>query len=638
MSRDFENSVQQEYTATFGQSTGLFGILNDQRPSFPKWGDPRRDYQLRYLYYNQYNTLTVGALTNLIRRVKQTPWEISGGRNLTRRYQEILQNAQFGEGWDAFLSRLLQDLLSLDNGGFIEIQGPGEPDTPLTRGVTGLAVLDGLRCYATGNSEYPVYYRSQFGQLHKLHWTRVMRLVDMPSPDPEYRGLGLSAMSRSLAVARADVLMNKYTLEQLDDLPPKGFLVVSGPTKEQYEDVQAKFEFDRVNKKQEVYKNLVEMRGISPDQNLSVNLIPFSNLPEQFDRKELYDMYVQYLALAIGDDPQEIAPLSGSGLGATATQSQVLHTKGKGRIFGDLLTLLERVINISILPESLEFAFKPKDTEQSEQEAKTAQAWANTVTPLVRDGVISAERGAQLLANTVGAYADVLLDAEGQLRLPDDDVIPEQETTLTDTTEMASDDGGDNVTLTGERALKAIQSTRLDFEVALADALAQRERLSRVRFGIVLRSLISRYGNMAYEDGLQDGGVSVRDKSDEDRAKIRDLIREQSRFVTQFANNIYQGRLTVHNIEQRAGMWYRKSISPFYDAGLLSANRNGLYEWVLGPTEHCKDCLRLNEQRHRLKDWTRKGWLPQASKLECGGYNCKCNLVPAFGLRARGRF
>lgn len=623
-----ENSVQDQQPD--GYAYGLSGIIHYKRNEFPAWGLPQRDYQLRQLIYNQHNTLTVGALTNLIRRVKQTPWELSGGRNLTRRYQELMQEAQFGEGWDALLSRLLQDLLTLDNGAFIEIQGPGNPDEPLTRAATGIAVLDGLRCYATGNEDYPVYYRSLYGRLHKLHWTRVIRLVDMPSPDPRYRGLGLSALSRALSVAQTDILMNKYLLEKLDDLPPKGFLVISGPTKEQWDQVTSKHEFDRLQKKQEVYQNLVEFRGISDSQNLDLKIVPFSNLPDHFSRRELFDIAVQYLALAIGDDPQEIAALSSSGLGATATQSQVLHTKGKGRIYGDLLTILQRTINIALLPESLEFQFKPRDTEQSQQDAQTALAWANTARPLVQDGVITPQQAAELLSNTVPSYRDILLDEAGQVRLPDDDVQPEA-VVEDDTTQ----EPGEDETLLQE---KAIQATRLDFETAFADVLSQREGLNRRRFGIVLRSLISRYGNMAYEDGLTDGGVSPRDKTDEDRETVRQLTREQSVFVTAFANSLYRKGVSVGDLNRRASMWYNKSVAPFYRAGLRSANRNGMFEWALGPTEHCSDCLRLNGQRHRMKDWIRTGWVPQADKLECKGFNCQCKLTPAQGQRARGRF
>ncbi|NJL53941.1 DUF1073 domain-containing protein, partial [bacterium] len=581
------------YGGGFGGHSALFGIIDYQPHQFPAWGNPRRDYYLRQTFYDWHNSLVVGALANLIRRVKQTPWEISGGRNLTHRYQEVLQNAQFGGGWDAFLSRLLQDLLTTDNGAFVELIGPGEPDTPLTQQVTGTAVLDSLRSYATGNWEYPVYYQShRTGRLHKLHWSRVVRLADTPSPDPLYRGLGLCALSRALSVSRAEVLMSKYMLESLSDMPPKGFLVMSGPTRQQWEQVRQVAEFERQNKQQEVFRNLVQIDGVDPENPLKVELIPFSGLPDHFDRRALFDIHVQMLANAIGDDPQEIAALSSSGLGATATQSHVLNEKGKGRIYGDLLTMLERVINIAILPVSLEFKFKRRDTDQSRVDADTAKAWTDNVVAMLNAGLIDVQAGARLLANTVDSYADVLLDQAGNVRLPDDDRQPEvAPVVLQDDAPTPAQANAEPVNLgdnTTANRTKSIQAVRLNFEGAFEDALqaAQQGRLSRQRFGVVLRNLMARFGRQAYEQGLQDGGVDPRDATDEDAAAVRDLVLSQAVYIRNFIERVWSRDRESFplNTEARASMWFNKSISPFYDAGLMSADRNGMYEWILGPT------------------------------------------------------
>ncbi|WP_460905811.1 hypothetical protein, partial [Staphylococcus aureus] len=56
------------------------------------------------------------------------------------------------------------------------------------------------------------------------------------------------------------------------------------------------------------------------------------------------------------------------------------------------------------------------------------------------------------------------------------------------------------------------------------------------------------------------------------------------------------------------------------------ADKNGIYEWVLGNAEHCADCLKMSGQTHRMKDYVRKGIVPQASMLECKGFNCACSL------------
>ena len=188
---------------------------------------------------------------------------------------------------------------------------------------------------------------------------------------------------------------------------------------------------------------------------------------------------------------------------------------------------------------------------------------------------------------------------------------------------------------------KAIQATRIDFEDTLEDTIngALAGDIDRRRFGVIVRALIERYGRMAYIDGLVDGGVAGAELDDDDTSEIRQMAQDQSAYVTNFADEVYQEGITPAQVAGRPAMWFNKSIMPFYEAGKLSADRNGYYEWVYGDTEHCPDCLALNGQIHRLRDYHKSGWLPQADKLACKGFNCKCNLVRVEdGRRASGRF
>lgn len=191
------------------------------------------------------------------------------------------------------------------------------------------------------------------------------------------------------------------------------------------------------------------------------------------------------------------------------------------------------------------------------------------------------------------------------------------------------------------RSIKAIQATRLDFEEALEAVIteARAGNITRVRFGNILRDVIRRFGRMAYIDGLVDGGVTGAELDEEDESNITSLTKEQSQYVTGLGDTLYkEGGISDEEAKQKPAMWFNKTIAPFYTAGLSSADKNGYYEWVYGDTEHCEDCRALNGQVHRLKDYERTGWLPKAEKLECKGFNCKCNLVRRDKGRAKGKF
>lgn len=192
-----------------------------------------------------------------------------------------------------------------------------------------------------------------------------------------------------------------------------------------------------------------------------------------------------------------------------------------------------------------------------------------------------------------------------------------------------------------ESAQKAIQATRLNFESDCADLLAAATSgsIERASFSNKMRALIRNYGRDAYRDGLTDGGIEEPGFDDDDVETINRMVTEQSIYVTSLGMALFRGSgITPAQEDNKPAMWYRKSIEPFYKAGLGAADRNGLYEWVLGNTEeHCDDCLRLNGQKHRMKDWMRRNLIPQSDKLACGGWQCDCKLVKATG-KVKGDF
>lgn len=189
-------------------------------------------------------------------------------------------------------------------------------------------------------------------------------------------------------------------------------------------------------------------------------------------------------------------------------------------------------------------------------------------------------------------------------------------------------------------SVKAIQATRIDFEDALDDLLKSiiAGQITKSRARVAWMNLIDVHGNKAARDGFADGGVDAEPDADE-QAEIDTMIREQRQYVNALLSTLYsdEDSITPAAAEQKPSMWFNKSIYPIYTLALGLADKNGMYEWVYGPTEHCDDCQRLNGQRHRMKDWTRRRLLPKADTLECKGFNCKCNLVRSSG-KAQGRF
>lgn len=644
----------KDTTGGFASTYYFFG----RTAILPPWGDARRQRILLDFYYDPYNWAVQGAFAAIAKQIASTPYEIKGDTDhkvLTRHYEQVLSGAQFddfGGGFRGFILRTVLDFLRFDDGAFVEIIGGGNEKKDIKGRTSGIAHLNAMRCVPTGNPDNPVaYYARRTGALHLLNRYRVARLVDMPDGVEDTTGRGLSALSRCISIAQSMVYQIKYNLQRLDDLPPAGLLALNNV--KNWEEAMTMYEAERKRDGGAVWANTMVLEGYEPDKPISITHVPFASVPEHFNFREYTEVMVNALALALNVDPQDIWPLTGAPMG-TGTQSKILHTKAAGKMLGDLRTAITRMINFYILPDSLEFQWKYKDPEQDKDTAETEAILANTAVTL--KSVIGDELAAQYLVSASERFADVLLDEEGQLRLPDDDPkpaeipvpeIPVEDIPVTEDSETPSSNEpveADNVTTADsetplEQAKKDIQSTRLDFEGAFEDMLvvAVNKEITRVRGGTIARALISKYSRQAFEDGLIKGGVNEPPDSD-DLNIIASHVAAQSRYVTGLMDTLFADGITEAQITSKPAQWWVQAVQPMFLEGQASADRNGMYEWVLGVAEHCATCLRLSGQIHRMKDWLRKRLFPGSSELDCHPGECKCGLVKRENVRARGSY
>jgi hypothetical protein len=92
------------------------------------------------------------------------------------------------------------------------------------------------------------------------------------------------------------------------------------------------------------------------------------------------------------------------------------------------------------------------------------------------------------------------------------------------------------------------------------------------------------------------------------------------------------------NLLARLALWGSAALGA-YSLGSMVKGAAKLMIWLVGPTDHCKDCLRLDEQIHTGADWRASPWRTQGRNLECNGYNCLCIVIPApAGAEAVGGF
>jgi hypothetical protein len=188
------------------------------------------------------------------------------------------------------------------------------------------------------------------------------------------------------------------------------------------------------------------------------------------------------------------------------------------------------------------------------------------------------------------------------------------------------------------QATKAFSATSADFQTRFTDIVtrAVNKQIRRNQAENLLLGLLLSSGTKAYVDGLNDGGVTD-EITDTDNQEIQNLTADAIDYLDPFLDSIANGEIAVEDVSARAEMWSNKTLTDYYTAGKASADDNGMYEWVLGETDHCDDCQRLSGQRHRFGRWYETGWLPQGQKISCRGYRCRCKLVKT-SAPAQGRF
>lgn len=631
----------------------------------PAYGTRDRLLALRRYYRHDYNYMVRGAFSGIAKRIASLPFEIHGGDEDdgtygVEYYQAVLRDAQVGSGWTNFVKAIVLDFLRFDTGAFVEVIADGDTMEAVNSPIIGIANLDAIRCYPTGDPIYPVVYWDDRGKAHTMHNTRVIRIYDMPDNDEIFKGWGDCALARAISIVNREILMGRYVEQSLDDNPPPGIMVASNINRQQLEAALKEYSQNRQTDSGGVWGKNLWLYGMGSENAAKLESVSFSNPPDKFSYKEYTELDVDALALAIGVDRQELWQLTGGNLGS-AGQSEILNLKSRGKTLGDLISSLERMVN-DLLPESMEFSFKYRDETENISDANTAQAWATAVATMGAN--ITQQEAREILAANVPTVSDALTDDNGALITVSDTITTEDsnEITVDDSTQgTPQDDIAVDDTLAqkqldnrvrrqrhANRYSKAYGGTLSDYTgkiEALITRAADATNVVKPRnFIAAVRGYLADYGERAYKDALDSVGIT--DLSDDDILTIEKVYNAQQKYVNGLADAVYGTtnsdgdtvgkRVSASGAGSRAQMW-GKSLQEFYNAGLLAADADSNYEWEVGNTEHCDDCLRLNGQVHRLSAWNKNGWLPRSSKLKCKGYHCKCTISKTKA-RQRGRF
>lgn len=636
----------------YGDGGEFFSFQTQRGTLLPPVGTRQREYALRRLYHNELNWMGQSAFSGLTKKWASASFQIIG-KNRVDYFQDVLRHADFNRGWTSFIQKIGLNYLRYDSGAFVEVIAPGDPLRPPTGPVTGLAVLPTLRCWPTGDPDYPILYIDRYGKRHLMHRTRVFQLVDSPDADDSWgeglafgrAGYGKCALSRAVAIVAQQCHMNNYIDMKLDENPMPGFVVASNLNKVQRDLAVDQYLHSQSSDAGSPIGRTVWFYGIDPTQPADLKIITFVEPPDNFDFEQYTDIHVNAWALALGVDVQELWQLKGGNLGSSQ-QSKVLHSNGQNKTFGLFLIELERILN-DILPASLELKFGVRDNAADAERATAADLWAQFVAVVAP--FTSADEIRRLLASNVSAYRDAVTDTAGNI-VALGDADPE------DPAQIASDATPNELNAPAKPAAapaqpstepsqqprtKALADDRDRFETDFAAIVKdfQDGDLTRTRAQILLRALIAKYGQSAYLDGMKDGGLMKAAPDDGDKKALLLLLGLSAPFVRKFLTSAAERALSPEALASHAVSWWNKSISPYLYQGRLTANPAKLYEFVgVDGLESCDTCQSLKGRKMSMAGWTAARLRPgvDTEGYTCGGWECQHFLRPVGASKEHG--
>lgn len=619
-----------------GMSWESFLLLPDAgvAPLPPWWSRARDRYFRDYLIFNQiFGAISYGRVT----KIKNMTWRIvaddDAAEPLLPEYHALFENSQFSEGFRTFLSLFANDLYNQDNGGFIELIGPGletrqvlptdngEAQAFIAKGpldkakIESFAHLDAAQCWRTYNKEWPVIYTNPWDYTkHILHHSRVVARSQFRQPQEKARGIGLSAPSRAFMSLELLRVTNEYTYEKIVGASPE--LAIARGISERairraFQDGELQADADGLIR----YRGTVFLNADNvPGEDSGIDIVGLRSVPDGWDKEKEITLAIYIVAMAYGTHARDLGwPASVTGATKADAEIQDLQTMGSGR--ADILSDIEEIMTRRVLPDGLRFEFDAKDDLEDKRRAEVQMLRAQT-------------RQIQLLSG------ELSIDEARQLAARDGDIDP---IFIEESTTTGSE--GESIKATARYA-----KMRQQFGARLFSAM-NKMRAGKGGAGQFIHEasdLLQSYGQRAFLTGVQDaGGAGVNTAAkltQDERETMQILINDQVGFLSNVSRDVIGGDYNYAMLRYRVELWANKGLDGIYYGGMVAGEANPNLIWNIGATEkHCTDCLKLNGRVYRARTWAKHDTRPRADNLECKGFQCDCSLEETTQSLTPGR-
>lgn len=358
----------------------VFAWVEDCDAPPPYVKDSRnRDKWLREFWPKE--SLLAGVLNSVTLIDANRGWSIIGGRNQVNRFVQVSHNLEGGKGWRHYHRKGSLGFRSADIGSINEIGRDGRNGPMRT-----LWTVDPARCRFTGKLSEPLrYYPSGNKKSVPFRSEDYFSVTSMPSTDETFYDLGYCAVSRAYELAQTMIAVYRYDHEQLGARAPRGLLLLQNIDELIWQKAMETRNEQLDSMEQLYYGGVAVLAGGATDMDVDAKLIALSNLPKDFDRKVVTDLYIYSLALLFGFDPSEFWPVSGGVIGR-GTETELQHEKATLKGVGDYPETWQEKYQ-GQLPPTIQFEFDKRDDVGELKAAQVKQAQVDVITKMYEAGL-----------------------------------------------------------------------------------------------------------------------------------------------------------------------------------------------------------------------------------------------------------
>lgn len=369
---------------TAGAAYTLLRWQTTSKDNIPPYWSMARDRWLREFVYQ--NGPMKNAVNTFVNKLATIPWTI---QPIDRSIDRHVRNATILEknmrrlsgsmssgplrGFKATLKMFTKDYLTQDNGAFMLVLGGGRADGPIVGAPSGLLHLDSALCVRTRDDEFPVKYlnagRGGDQKEYKLHYTRIIEMVNLPSTEVELNGIGLCPVSCCIEAAQELYDIYQYNREMFGSKPPRQVMYAKkGATVKTMVDAitawQSKLESDNRTH----FGGTLLMAPRAMGQEMELDVLDLARMPEDFNRRDVTTIDKSEIAAAFGLDLRDLAYTMGAP--SRTGDAEVQDRKGRGKGIGEFIeTFQERMGEVYLNSDLFAMHFDNIDDEQDEQEA-----------------------------------------------------------------------------------------------------------------------------------------------------------------------------------------------------------------------------------------------------------------------------